>query len=539
MVPPQSPEIGGTPSAAGANPTARPSSSTTVLVGLVAKAGVWGLGGRAVVLLANFLSTPFTIRLLGASFYGVWAVLQTVVSWAVLADVGMASASTKFATDAHSRNDDRAEATIIWTALAITGVLTGALAAVAAIETPALVSGLLHLHGSISGPVVVALRVTCAIFVLQAVTGTVNTPQVVRLRWSGYTLVTSGAAVVAAIGVPLGVFLFAGGIVTAASVAAGSAALGALGNFLLAIRIQPATRRPRVSRDALRKLLGYGGGLTLSTIATILLTSAARIFLAENHSTTQVAYYVVAATAGTTLSLLAVQLSQPLLPALTRLEAEGRNEEHRSLYATALSGIFLLITPVTILFAPVARSFLSIWAGPQYAAHGTDPLLVILIGVVANSLGWIPTTYLLSSGRTRTLAYIQLAQLLPYLVATWFLTAELGPLGAAIAWSGRLVVQVALLFYVIRRLAPQLPAIPLSRRRLPCAAAILWLGLATLAATVAFPNTLVRVAVIAVLGTVYAVLSWTAVLTATERHGIARLLPGALKSRPPLSRVSP
>lgn len=65
----------------------------------VAAAGVWGLGGRVVTLIVALVATPFVIRLLGPSRYGLWALLQTSLTWAALADVGMGTASTKFGAE--------------------------------------------------------------------------------------------------------------------------------------------------------------------------------------------------------------------------------------------------------------------------------------------------------------------------------------------------------------------------------------------------------------------------------------------------------
>jgi hypothetical protein len=86
---------------------------------------------------------------------------------------------------------------------------------------------LLHVRGELLGPGVLALRIVCALFVVQAVAGTVNTPQVVRLRWRQYTLITTTAALIASIGTPVALVMLSGGVVTAAYVGLAAAALGA------------------------------------------------------------------------------------------------------------------------------------------------------------------------------------------------------------------------------------------------------------------------------------------------------------------------
>ena len=59
------------------------------------------------------------------------------------------------------------------------------------IEAPEILN-LLHVPAELAAGVL-ALRIVCGVFVAQSVAGTVNTPQVVRLRWGQYTLITQSA----------------------------------------------------------------------------------------------------------------------------------------------------------------------------------------------------------------------------------------------------------------------------------------------------------------------------------------------------------
>src|SRR5437016_6604510 len=79
--------------------------------------------GTAVSLLASgvtavaaFVVTPFTIRLFGPEQYGVWAIITTIVSYYGFADLGMSTASTRFASLAYASGDSQKESSVIWTA---------------------------------------------------------------------------------------------------------------------------------------------------------------------------------------------------------------------------------------------------------------------------------------------------------------------------------------------------------------------------------------------------------------------------------------
>src|SRR5437667_12516441 len=69
----------------------------------VAAGGLWSLGGQAATLVATLVATPFTLRLLGPAFYGLWALLQVALQWVVLADLGMATASTRLVAQRYAQ----------------------------------------------------------------------------------------------------------------------------------------------------------------------------------------------------------------------------------------------------------------------------------------------------------------------------------------------------------------------------------------------------------------------------------------------------
>jgi O-antigen/teichoic acid export membrane protein len=445
----------------------------------------------------------------------------------------MGTASTKYGADYYGRGDDLGESTVVWTALSLTAITTTCAAVVVGIEAQAILAHLLHVRDELLGPGVLALRIVCALFVVRAVAGTINTPQVVRLRWRQYTIITTSAALIASIGTPVALVMLSGGVVTAASVGLGAAALGASGTFLLSVRVQPALRRPRVSKVILRQLVGYGGMLTVSGLAVVPLSTAERFFLAHNHSTVVVAYYAVAATLAATLSILPGQLVGPLLPGLTRLEAQGRLGEHRSLYRKSLSGLFLVLTPAAIMLAFLAHPFLSLWAGPEYGLHSTGPLLVLVGGVWVNCLAWVPYTYLLSSGHTKILAYVNVAELVPFLAGAWVLTAKFGAIGAALVVSAMSAVDAVVFFAVVWHVA-QLPFSPLSERPFRSIAVPVVLGCAAAAAATVGHGLAIRLGWAGALSGVYAVAVWRLVLTATEREGLLSLMAEVVRRGPSL-----
>jgi O-antigen/teichoic acid export membrane protein len=492
------------------------------LAGSVARGGLFSLGGQAATFASSLLATPFTIRLLGPSKYGLWSLLQTSLTWVGLADIGMSQASTRFGADSVAKQDTEGEVTAIWTAAAITISVTTCAAIVVALCAVPILRDLLHVHGKLFGPGVLAFRIISMTLVTQAVIGTLNTPQVIRLKWRSYTVVTTGSGVLRIVALPVALAAAAGGLVTAALVALGAGIVGAIGTIWAAAMVQPAIKRPRTSRKLILPLLRYGGPLSVAGIAYIPLATAERLLLAHFHSTVVVAHYVVAATLASMLTVIPGSVAGPLFPALVRLTESGQVESARSLYRQALQGSFLVMTPAACVMAFIAHPFLGLWAGSSYARYSAVPFYVLLAGVWFNSLAWIPYTHMLASNKTTVIARIHLAELVPYLVAGAILTSAYGALGAAIVSSARVTID-SVVFFISATRGGNMPLAFMSTRKLRSACAPATLGAVLLGVSFVVPNLVGRLGCLVLLLGIYAVGVWLAVLTPLERNRLRDL----------------
>jgi O-antigen/teichoic acid export membrane protein len=78
-------------------------------------------------------------------------------------------------------------------------------------------------------------------------------------------------------------------------------------------------------------------------------------------------------------------------------------------------------------------------------------------GIFVNALSTLPFSLIQSAGRPDITAYVLMAELPPYLAALWFLTRHFGIEGTAMAWAGRLLVELAVVFGFSHRFLPTTP----------------------------------------------------------------------------------
>ena len=491
----------------------------------VVRGGSFSALGQIVTLAASLIATPFVVRLLGPQQYGLFALLNVLIGYVLLADLGMSVASTKFAADAHARGESPREAAVVWTSFALGVIPSTVIALLLWFLAGNIVSGFLRLDGALAHEATVSLRIASVGFFARAIGGIFNTPQLVRMRWDLNVAITSGGATVQVVIVPI-VLALGGGLVDAVLASTAVAIATTVLHVAVSSRLQPMLWPPSSDPSLVRPLVRYGGLMVMSHGTFLLLTSIDRFVIARLDSITDVAYYSVAAAAAAVLNVMPYAVAQPLLPGFSVLLANDQRHQARAMYVTLLRIMALTLTPAVAVLFVVARPFFEVWAGPAYAEHSTVPFLILVVGVAANAFGTVPGNALMAADRVGVIARYHVVQLVPYLAVTVLLVAAFGPVGAAAAWAGRAIVTAALYFRASRAVIPADDASE-HRRIAPYVTAAVLLTIPAATIHVVSPPLLVGAAVMAIVLGLYAVFVWNRLLAPGERVLIRRLMPGS------------
>ncbi|HYP26520.1 MAG TPA: flippase [Blastocatellia bacterium] len=492
-----------------------PGLSSSGMTTRVVRGSLWSISGQAVVIATSLVSTPFVIRLLGAESYGVLALINVLIGYLAFADLGMGAASTRFGSQAHARGDDEGEASVVWTALALSFFPSAMAALTLAVSAPWLAEHALRLPDHLHPAAVSALRVAALGFVARAVSGVLNTPQLVRLRIDLYTLINSGSAVVQVALVPV-VLALGGGLVGAVTVGAAVAASTLFVHLSVSRKLLQALVRPRFDAKAMRSLLSFGGALIVSALVAIALMNAEKLFLTRFASVTSLAYYSVAFTVANLLLVLPAAMGQSLLPAFTRLHEQGDREGLQRLYTRALRANLLWAVPLATVVCVLAKPFFTVWAGPEFGRESTVPLYILAAGILFNVMAYIPCNLLLSMGRANLVARIHVAELAPYVLVAALSTYWFGAAGAALAWSLRVIADAALMFTEVNRKAGlSLSLYP--NHRVSYAASVLALLMPVLIVSWLSDSSAARTGTALLSLVVYSAIVWSGVLEDDER----------------------
>jgi O-antigen/teichoic acid export membrane protein len=216
-------------------------------------------------------------------------------------------------------------------------------------------------------------------------------------------------------------------------------------------RVAPADDGRPPAPGVARRLFGFGGWLTVSNIVSPLMVHSDRFILGVRGGLTDIAHYSVPYDVITRLWILPSSLSAVLFPEFSALATVRDRERTARLLRRATGALALGVGAIVAVAIPAADPLLALWMGREFADAAVLPARILLVGVLVNSLAWVPMSYLQGAGRPDLPARSHVIQLPLYAFALWYGVGRWGIAGAAAAWLLRVTVDAALLFALAAR----------------------------------------------------------------------------------------
>lgn len=433
-----------------------PSASETPSAPSLLRSGALSLFTSAAPLVVALVALPVLTRQLGTERLGLLALAWAWLGYAALLDFGLGRALTRMvaASDAGEPLDAPIGAFVATAhlTLASVGAVVGLIGAAIA---PWYVTTVLHASVELRSDAIL-----CAvIFALTVplITGA-SVPRSVleaRQQFRAVNLVRMPLSV-ATFAVPLLLLPFTTSLTAIAALLCIVRAAAWWRYSALARRqILAAETNPPASAH-LRPLLRAGAWMTVSNVLSPLMTIADRFVIGSLISVSAVALYAVPWEAVTKLWIVPGALTMVLFPAIARA-AISEPEQMIPLHAASVRLLTLLVAPVCAVVCLLAPSLLRLAGGAAYTGDSVNVLRILAIGVAANCVAAAPFTLLQASGRARWTATLHLFEIIPFALALWFAVARWGIVGAAMAWTLRVLIDAALMAWRAQSVAP-LPA---------------------------------------------------------------------------------
>lgn len=424
--------------------------STQGLTTKVFKGSMWTLAGQVLPLAASFIATPFVIRFLGTERYGVFALINLILAYLTFADFGMSLASTNFASEAYSKGSEEEEGKIVRTAVLIALCSSALISILLILLAKVIVADLLNVPEHLQNTAIISVYLVCVILMARVLSSVFNSPQLVRLRMDLNSTITAVFNVGQILLVPIVIYL--GGGIVGAVITVMLAAVGALvAHIIVSGKLLKNLHDLSINRQVVKPLLNFGGMLVIVAIAAILLANLEKVILTNYTSVTVFAYYSVAFTLANMVTLFSNSMMQSLLPAFSQLYSTGKTIELQDLYSRTILFNLILFAPAAMLMFLIAKPFFTIWAGADFGRESTFPFYVLLGGLAFNFSATVSGSIIVASRNNKKMAILSWSELLPYLLLVMVLTYYWGAVGAALAWSVRVLFESTMLFLLVKK----------------------------------------------------------------------------------------
>lgn len=480
---------------------------------------------QAVPLAVGIMTTPFLIRALGTDRYGLLGLAWVVLGYFTVFDLGLGRAVTKYVAEFLAQDHRKKALDIVWAAVIVQSVLSllGALVLVGI--TPILTTRILNIAPRLQAEALSVFYMLSAALPVVLISGSFSGLLEALRRFDLLNAVRTPLSVLSLLlsvlgakaGLPLSAIV---GLVLLTRV------VGLVALVILALRIVPQLRSLSAEFSLFRRLLTYGGWVTVSSIVGPILVYLDRLVVATLMSLGALAYYTAPYDTATKLWIIPASLTTTLFPTFSSLQSTGDRDRLGVLLARAVKLVALVLGPIVVLLTLFAREILQLWLGPEFSQQSAMALQILSWGVLVNSLAHVSFSLLQGIGRPDLTAKFHIVELPLYAGMSWVLIGRWGINGAAAAWSARVTLDALLLFGAVF-LVCRFPLRTLAAHRVPLTGLALALlvgltyGLKRLVTTLpVIPQSLFFGALLGLF--VWAV--WIEVLDAADRGAIFKLV---------------
>lgn len=423
--------------------------------GFLARNSVLNVFGHGIPLLVGLVAIPLVVQALGTDRMGLLALAWAVMGYFSMFDLGIGRAITHLVAEKLGKHEMDNIARPVWTALG----LMAALGVVGAVAGFALSPWLAH--SALEIPISLRKEALGAFMALAASVPIV----IISSALSGILAGVQRFDLLNALRIPLGVSTF---LVPAAVVPFSTnlfhvcfalliaRAFFLLAYFLACFRALPVLRSDiGLARAHLRRLLRFGGWMTVSNAVGPLMVYMDRFVIGIYLSATAVAYYAIPFEIVTKLWIFPAAIVSSLFPAFATAKASGLSRAP-ALFLTGATFVTIALAPIVLTLVVFAKEALTIWLGPDFAENSAGVLQLLAVGVYLNSVAHVPFALIQAFGRPDLTAKLHVLELPFYGVLLAWLLGAVGITGVAVAWLVRVAVDTALLLVIAYRIFPSL-----------------------------------------------------------------------------------
>ncbi|MBV9580865.1 MAG: oligosaccharide flippase family protein [Chloroflexi bacterium] len=387
--------------------------------------------GRFAGLIVWFFLTPFVLRRLGPSDFGLWVLGSALIGYGSLLDLGIGGAITKYLAEYRARGDLTRARSLVITALWVytgLGLATLVLTVVLAPVLPQLLQ-LPETDRSTATGFVLLVGVTVAITLPCITAGAVLEG---LQRYDLTSLATTASSLFGALAT-VTVLLAGGGVLAAVSINIPATLVAQVVSVWSISRVAPELGfgRGTPTRGMVRLLVSFGGVLLVGRLSKRLKTRTDELVIAAVLPISFVTPYAIAHKLSDLAQNLTDQFMRVLLPLASELHATDEHDRLRALYTAGTRLTLVICVPMACTLIILAKPILTAWVGASYADEG-GLVTILTVASLIDTAQWPAVSILQGMARYRPVALISICSALANLGLSLALVHPFGLVGVAL-----------------------------------------------------------------------------------------------------------
>jgi O-antigen/teichoic acid export membrane protein len=333
----------------------------------------------AVAMVVPFFLTPFVIRNLGVTAYGIWILAVSTVSYLNILDMGLRSAVIRFVSKAVAQEKLEDATSAIGAALWVRVLISLGVA----LLSIALAAAFPHLF-KIPPDLQRAAQITvlmCALGIaITLISGVFGAVLAAAHRFDVLSEISAVQTLARAGGVVL-ILTSGHGLVALAYWELAVSVLGGLTTCAFALKIFPPCR-VRVARPdvvLLKSIWSYSLTTFIFIIAVQIIISTDNLVVGAFVSVSMVAFYSIGGSLMSYSSQVVSAVSTTFTPMASALEAGGKLESLQSLLLRGTQATLGIALPISLALLFRGKTFIGLWMGSQYSEISGTVLQILII----------------------------------------------------------------------------------------------------------------------------------------------------------------
>ncbi|MGQ0702391.1 MAG: oligosaccharide flippase family protein [Gemmatimonadales bacterium] len=417
-------------------------------------------GTFAVFAVTNFFLSPFIVRQLGDSLYGIWAIIGSLVGYLGLLDLGVRGAVTRYMARYAALHEVGAANRLTSSALFLF-TITSTAAVIGAAGFAGVAPYVLRIDPTHVGEARIALFLAGGVVATSLLAGVFGGILAGLHRWTqlnGLEVALEGLRVTAIVAS----LSRGGGIIALALIQLGIGALRLVVYPALARRAFPEVRLrlASVNWETIRMIASFGAYAMLLHASGMLIFASDTIVIGAMLPVSAVTFFVIGSNLIEYTRRIVSGISQPLTPLTSATDAVSEPEAVARLYRQSARLATLIVAPILVTFVLRGGTFIGLWMGESYRVTSGAVLAILAIVTFFGASQAMLVVTLLGLSRHRILLPLFIGEGIANLALSVALARPYGVVGVAL---GTMIPRLIVTMVFGPRIAQRQLGVPIAR----------------------------------------------------------------------------